>query len=176
MPPRKIRPLQSPQGRFSFFLFIGRDCPITSAFGFPGDSWGLAVTPLFFLPLWLWCFRCDSQTGLSEGWPCFPVIPNIPQDRQQESKQESQDEEISSLIHRTNGHLARGSWTELSEGELSVVLLWHQPLGEGGSQAKTGLGYSVIFVEEFSLCSRTEISSDGPRHNLRRRWGYLMEP
>lgn len=29
-----------------------------------------------------------------------------------------------------------------------MVLLWHQPPWErGGSQAKTGLGYSVIFVE-----------------------------
>lgn len=58
-----------------------------------------------------------------------------------------------------------------------MVLLWHQPPWErGGSQAKTGLGYSVIFVEVLFVFKN--------RNQLRRpqaqfaegRWGYLMEP
>ena len=59
-------------------------------------------------------FKCNSQTALSEGCPCF-LLFQTSQGQTVESKQGLQDEEIFSLIHRTNGNPARGSWTELSE-------------------------------------------------------------
>lgn len=110
--------------------------------------------------------RCDSQTGLSEGWPCF-LLSQTSQGQTAGSKQGSQDEELSSLIHRTNGHLARGSWPELSEESSLWSCCGTSPPGRG-EEARPRLAWATPLSSwRFSLCSRTEINSDGPRHNLR---------
>lgn len=95
----------------------------------------------------------------------FPVIPNITR-TDRGSKQGSQDEEISSLIHRTNGNLARGSWTELSEESSLWSCCGTSPPGRG-KEARLRVAWATPLSSwRFSLCSGTEINSDGPRHNL----------
>ena len=85
--------------------------------------------------------RCDSQTGLSEGWPCF-LLSQTSQGQTAGSKQWSQDEELSSLIHRTNGHLARGSWPELSEESSLWSCCGTSPPGRG-EEARPRLAWAT---------------------------------
>ena len=106
--------------------------------------------------------RCNSQMGLSKGWPCFLLF----QTSQGQTAGSKQDEEIFSLIHRTNGNLARGSWTELSEKSSLWSCCGTSPPGRG-KEARPRVAWAILLSPwRFCLCSGAEINSDDPRRNL----------
>lgn len=172
--PRKFSGPSKVPGVVSSFLCKRWECPsYYFPFGFPGNSWGLAVSSFAVIAfVALLFFRCNSQRALSEGHPCF-LLFQTPQGQTVDLSKSSRMRRYFRWYTEHMGTLPRAAgqnvWRQGPCGSAAALALLgrRQRPGQGWPGLLCCLSWGSVCVQSLRTPQAQFVG---------RMWGYLKEP